>query len=179
MELTHLKGFYNVTMDELAVRAGISKRTIYRYFKSKDEIIEAVIDTFLENMGREIDKILAAGKNPEEIFSDIVANFYQKGRVILNPLVLQDLRKHYPQYWRKIDKFRIKKIEKVIETFLIYSNKEDACNFNPQIVTGVVLASIHAVLNPEFIISNGLTFNEVLEQLLGIFKHGILNSNKK
>lgn len=45
-KLIEQKGFRGFTMDELALNAGVSKRTVYKYYKSKDEIIEKVIDVF-------------------------------------------------------------------------------------------------------------------------------------
>lgn len=52
-ELARLQGFHAVTMDELAVRARVSKRTIYRYFRSKVEIIEATLDAFMAEIATE------------------------------------------------------------------------------------------------------------------------------
>jgi TetR/AcrR family fatty acid metabolism transcriptional regulator len=44
------KGFANTKMIEIALEAGIGKGTIYEYFKSKDEIIDAVFTAFLEKL---------------------------------------------------------------------------------------------------------------------------------
>lgn len=43
MELFHLYGFAGVSMDMLAAQAGITKPTLYRHFKSKDEIAERLL----------------------------------------------------------------------------------------------------------------------------------------
>ncbi len=39
LSLIAKKGFYNVTVDDICLAAGISKRTYYSHFKSKDEIV--------------------------------------------------------------------------------------------------------------------------------------------
>ncbi len=41
--LAAVHGFANVTMDELADEVGISKATLYQHFKSKDEMLAALI----------------------------------------------------------------------------------------------------------------------------------------
>ena len=46
-------GFSRVTVDELAARCGISKRTIYRYFKSKDEMIVTVMEEVMSEIEQE------------------------------------------------------------------------------------------------------------------------------
>lgn len=38
------KGFHNTTVQEIAVMAGISTGLIYRYFKGKSDIIEALVN---------------------------------------------------------------------------------------------------------------------------------------
>ncbi len=175
--LSRTKGFYKVTVDELAVEAGVSKRTIYRYFRSKNEIIEAVIDDFLGKMGREADAA-AALRNPDEIFAHVLKNFYEIGRIIINPFVLEDLRVHYPQYWKKIDRFRMGKAQNVIKTFLAVGSRDYTKHIDPHILTAAVLAGIQAVLNPEFLMKNGLTFETAAADLLEFFKHGFINEYK-
>ncbi len=39
VSLLSRKGYYNVTVDEICEKAGVSKGTFYNYYKSKDEII--------------------------------------------------------------------------------------------------------------------------------------------
>ena len=38
----------SVSMDDIAANLGISKKTIYHYFKDKDELVEAVVDDVIE-----------------------------------------------------------------------------------------------------------------------------------
>lgn len=63
------KGFHAVTVDELAAAAGVSKRTLYRRFKSKDEVIAAVLDDLTAGIERRAQEIIAGtaappGENP-------------------------------------------------------------------------------------------------------------------
>lgn len=43
-ELFYLKGFSRVGVDEIAASAGITKRSLYYHFDSKDELLAAVLD---------------------------------------------------------------------------------------------------------------------------------------
>ena len=45
------RGYRGWTMDELSSKAHISKRTLYRYYSSKEELITAVVDGFLADIG--------------------------------------------------------------------------------------------------------------------------------
>jgi len=44
------KGFYHVSLQDVATVVGISKPAIYHHFKNKDEMIEAVLDYFSVTM---------------------------------------------------------------------------------------------------------------------------------
>lgn len=172
------RGFSRVTMDELASEAGLSKRTIYRYFSSKEEIIEAVIDSFLKMMGEKADKVLESEKQPEEIFKSIINTLVKKGHFMVNKTVLGDLQQHYPEYWDRIDSFRVKKVKKVIDT--IYKQEENyvKTHIDPQIIVAVFTASIQAVLNPEFLISQGMSIEEAAHQLSQMLQYGIFGKKQ-
>lgn len=176
LELSTKKGFYRVTMDELSAEAGISKRTLYRYFRSKDEIVEAAIDVFLADVAEKINDFVAIHHDPDEMFAQIFKVLSQVRINIGNPLVLDDLRQHYPHLWKKIAAFRKDKIMKVIQAKLFFDeeNKDYIRDLDPRIVTTAMLAAIDAVGNPQFILSNGLTFDETVKQLIEFFKHGFM-----
>ncbi|KAF1083913.1 transcriptional regulator BetI [Sporotomaculum syntrophicum] len=171
-ELSYTRGFYNCTMDELAGQAGMSKRTVYRYFSSKEEIIEAVLDQFMSKVACGIERIVNEGKNPAEMLADLVKHLTQTGGRLINPLVLQDLRVHYPHFWVKIEDFRREKIQHFLK--LVMAKKEYARDIQPQVFIAAFLASIQAVLNPDFILDNGLTFDRAAGQLVEIFTYGLL-----
>lgn len=44
------KGFHNTTVQEIAVMAGISTGLIYRYFKGKSDIIEALVNKVVQRL---------------------------------------------------------------------------------------------------------------------------------
>lgn len=54
-------------MDELAAEAGVSKRTLYRYFRSKEEMIEAVLEKLMANIESLIKEFVASHHKPDEI----------------------------------------------------------------------------------------------------------------
>jgi AcrR family transcriptional regulator len=181
LELSNKKGFYRVTMDELSAEAGISKRTLYRYFRSKDEIVEAALDMFLADVAEKINDFRAVHHDPDEMFVQIFKVLSQFRINIGNPLILDDLRQHYPHLWRKIAVFRKEKVSTVIysKLFLDKENKSLIRDLDHRIVTTAMLAAIDAVGNPQFILSNGLTFDETVKQLIEFFKHGFMKEKRK
>ncbi len=167
-------------MNELAAHAGLSKRTVYRYFHSKDEIIEAALDSFMDDIADKIDEFISTRHKPEETVSRLLEIMCQVGQTINSPLLLDDLRRRYPHYWKKIDEYRMEKAEQIIQSIL-QTNEDDKAyirDLDPRIVTTAVLASIQAVANPEFIVANSLTFEETIGQLIDFFQYGIMKQSE-
>lgn len=164
-ELSRSGGFYNINMDELASRAGVSKRTVYRYFRSKEEIIEAVLDAFMAETGAEVDRLLAGEMEPAVFVAAIFQYLSVNGQFIINPAGLDDLRKHYPFLWQKIDDFRIQRVRNIIHILITNSKNPLIKQIDQRIITAVILASIQSILTPDFILDNGLTFEETAAQL--------------
>jgi len=165
LELIGIRGFHGFTMDELSELAGISKRTLYRYFSSKDIVLEKAIDTFLLQMEIAVQQILTTEQQPQEIVKEILNYLINRCRFIANRQSMQNLKVYYPTLWKKIDNFRIARFKSVLDSFSNSQYSLKASQFNPQIILAVITAAIQAVLNPDFIIENNLTIEEAVEQL--------------
>ena len=83
-ELFKRKGIKAVTMDEIAVKLSISKRTIYENFKDKQSIINSCLDSTFKNLEDEMNDISKTSSNPVEAlfcmfeYVDIVVREYNK-----------------------------------------------------------------------------------------------------
>jgi len=51
------KGFTNTTVEGIAKKAGISKGTVYLYFKNKQEVYIALMIPVIKEIGKELDKL--------------------------------------------------------------------------------------------------------------------------
>lgn len=50
-EVFFAEGYSGASMDEIAARSGASKATLYAYFRSKDELMPAVLETVIAPLG--------------------------------------------------------------------------------------------------------------------------------
>ncbi len=65
-ELFARKGLEATTMNDIAVASGKGRRTLYTYFKNKEEIYEAVITSELERLSERMDELANTKLPPEE-----------------------------------------------------------------------------------------------------------------
>ena len=82
MELFYENGFHATGIDKILDEAGVSKKTMYQYFRSKDELIYASLrlydSVFRNKLMKDID---ATGKTPiDKLFGifEIVEEYFQK-----------------------------------------------------------------------------------------------------
>ncbi|HPF19809.1 MAG TPA: TetR/AcrR family transcriptional regulator [Syntrophomonas sp.] len=164
-DLAGSKGFYSLTVDELAAAAGISKRTLYRYFPSKEAIISATLDVFMQEMQRFFQTLLTRNLPDEEALSELFQTLLANGQFIFNPFSLNDLRVHYPFLWERLDRFRSQLIQEFLTYIIAKRERPTLQQINPVLLTAVVQASIQATINPDFLLRNELSFEEATTQL--------------
>ncbi len=64
-ELFAVRGVDNTTINDIAVSSGISRRTVYTYFKSKEDIYQAVIAGELETLTKKMSDVVKTDLSPE------------------------------------------------------------------------------------------------------------------
>jgi AcrR family transcriptional regulator len=60
-------GYETTTLDQIAAAAGISRRTFFSYFKSKDEILLAQLDSYIDALKLSVLRNAPAGERPVDI----------------------------------------------------------------------------------------------------------------
>jgi AcrR family transcriptional regulator len=94
-------GFKSVTMDEIAKKMGVSKKTIYKYFENKTELVAAVTDYMFDTVSCGIEGICALQMNPiEEIFS--IKRLVMKHLKDEKSSPQYQLQKYYPKIYASL-----------------------------------------------------------------------------
>lgn len=65
-ELFASQGIEGTTMNDIAAASGKGRRTLYTYFRSKEDIYYAVIEGELEYISEEMDKVIQMDVTPEK-----------------------------------------------------------------------------------------------------------------
>lgn len=73
VDAIHERGYSDVTMAQIAKRAGVSGGLVHHYFGSKDQLLAATMRHLLTELGRAIRESLAKAETPRERISAIIA----------------------------------------------------------------------------------------------------------
>lgn len=168
------EGFYKTSMDVLACELQISKKTIYKYFATKDHLVEAVVQDTMKYMSNKIDEIVSSDQNAVlKILS--IMDFMSRSILRASEKWILDIKKHIPSLWNKIDKFRSKKMLAVLSKIIEQGKNEGYIEDKPnEIIIAILIASIRAIINPTFLSENKLTVNNALPVTFEILLKGIL-----
>jgi len=71
LELFSAKGYEGVSVSELTEAAGITKPTLYYYFKSKEGLFDAVCQIHYEQLNKRITETAMYNPKPESYYEDI------------------------------------------------------------------------------------------------------------
>jgi AcrR family transcriptional regulator len=66
------KGYRNTTMEAIARAAGMGKSSIYYYYKSKEDIFEAVVVKEAQELKRQLIRVISSGSTPIDRLKDYI-----------------------------------------------------------------------------------------------------------
>lgn len=162
-------------MDDIAAKMGISKKTIYQYFKDKDELVSLVIDDVISGNRIKCECSVSQSLDPiHEVFLtlDHIGEIFKA----MNPSVLFDLQKYHPLAFQKVQKHRNEDLYQIIRRNLDAGIEQGLYmpNLNPEILARFRVASMFIPLSPEFFNNADYTLYEAQEEILFNFLFGLL-----
>lgn len=168
------EGFYKTSMDVLAAEMQVSKKTIYKYFATKNHLVEAVVQDTMKYLSSKIDEIVNNDQNAVlKILS--LLDFLSKSILRASEKWMVDIKEHMPGLWIKIDKFRSKKMVVILSKIIEQGKSEGYIENKPnEIIITILITSIRAIINPNFLSENKLKVNDALPVTFEILLKGIL-----
>ncbi|MGD8782431.1 MAG: TetR/AcrR family transcriptional regulator [Ignavibacteria bacterium] len=173
------EGFYKTTMDEIASELKISKKTIYKYFSSKDKLIDEVIHTVQRTAKTNIEEISNSDMDALDKFLKL-KSFLTSLLIKLNQFIIKDMEQHAQDKWEKIDKFRTDLIQKNVLKIIEQGKKEKIFRgFNSKVVITMLLGSLREVVSPTYIINSNFSAHAGATMVYNFFLAGMLTEKGK
>lgn len=167
-------GVRSITMDEIASQLGISKKTIYQFYKDKDALVSGVVDIVIEENIKECCGHREKSENPvHEIF--IATEMLQEMLNTMNPILMYDLQKYHPASYKKIEHHK-----KSFLFGLIQENLEQGVaaglyrsGLNTEIISQFRLASMFMMFNADFYPGGRHHLAKIADEITLHFLYGI------
>lgn len=161
------------TMDEVAKELGMSKKTIYKVYDSKDELFMSMVDYVFGKI---------AEKKEEVLYNDSLSTL-EKIRKIMSVMPenyekidfsqLYSLKDKYPKIYSEVEK----RLETGWETTisLLQQGMKEGCikEVSVPLVKLMMESSLEQFFQKDILVKNGITYNEALQKVVDILIDGI------
>lgn len=170
-------GFKSVTMDDIAKHLGMSKKTIYQHFSDKDELVNILIESRLNNQDCVIHESAEKAKDAvHELLLTLTTMNESLGN--LNPKMFYDLQKYHPKAWLYFKNFKEKSLGSAILANLERGITEGIyrAEINKDILTQLRLDHVELIFNRhDHYTANKYNIAQVMIEITEHFLYGICN----
>lgn len=162
------------TMDSLAARLGISKRTLYETVPSKTDLIEMVIDRTFSDVKQQQKDIfddsgMSLREKLEKLFT-IVPSYSEQ----LDYRRVNEIKRAYPHLYRKIHDSLNGDWDRTIELLEAGMEAGIVRRKNLVVLKALLVEIFERLLDGNFLIQNNIPYETAMKETLSIIFEGIL-----
>ncbi len=167
-------GIKHITMDDIAKELGMSKKTIYQFYKEKDDLVNQLCSNELKEQEYNFDEMNKTAKDPIHeimLISDKMRVMMQN----INPMFFLDLQKFYPTAFQRFQSFKENCAYKNIYTNIKKGIDQGVyrSDLDPEFVSRLRLAQIDMLMFGNYFTYEKISFAKTHALVLDIFIYGI------
>ncbi len=168
-------GLRQVTMDDLAHQLGISKKTIYQYYKDKDDLVKAVVNLELKDHELTCKDCKSKAENAIHEMFLLMENMKAMTQT-MNPNSMMELEKHFSSSFDMIKNHKDEFLFSLIKQNLM-KGIEEGCyrkDLDIDIISKFRLETVFIPFNLHLFPLNKFNSIEVHTQLMEHFVYGLM-----
>ncbi|MBO9731652.1 MAG: TetR/AcrR family transcriptional regulator [Chitinophaga sp.] len=166
-------GTRSITMDDIAVKMGISKKTLYAHFTDKDDMVTQTISRFIEVVNEEC---LADRKKSRDAIEELflVMDMIDRRLRNMNPVIMLDLNKFHAKAYQVFEEYQNNTLATMIRENMERGISEGVYrpDIDIRILTQYRIHSCMLCFKPE-IFPGSYDMNKVQRVLLENFLYGM------
>jgi AcrR family transcriptional regulator len=149
-QLLDQRGLEAMTMEEIAAAAGVAKGTLYLYFQSKDDLIQALLTLVAKNILKDMEAALQAPGMPAEKLRRVVSVLleYLSRERLLFPIYARELlrgkRESRKGFWRNYQELEERFVTLVTSLFAEGIAAGQFISANPRLLTFLIRGLVRA-----------------------------------
>lgn len=177
LELIVQKGL-KFTINDIAAKQGISKRTFYEHFNSKQHIIETIVDEAIDEVKQREQLIFQEKDLSCEQKLTAILLIVPSGLRFGDAKLLEQMKRFAPNEWVKIDHLlrdEWKTVQQIIE--LGIQNGEFRTLHVPSIIQ-LLRGASKAIFDPDFLTQSAKPLPEVVATMVDVVMHGMINKRR-
>ncbi|MCK9281295.1 MAG: TetR/AcrR family transcriptional regulator [Melioribacteraceae bacterium] len=178
-DLIMSEGYKKITIELIASNLSISKKSIYKVFSSKRELIASIFLNELNNAYNGIIHLIQEKSTmieKVEKLSNLIENYIR----IFNELSLNNLKREYPQIWKEIILFRKERVLPLINNLLNHSKKHDIIkDYSNELIIRLFSSALTISTERNYLLQNSYDYKVVFNSIFEILLNGIFTKKGK
>ncbi len=174
-ELFSQYGFKTITMDDIARRAGISKKTLYLHFANKEEVVNESMIWYKNNTTASCAQALENADNAVDAMVKILA-FFDTMNKRINPMALFEMQRYYPVAYKTFRDLLQDRDVSMMRENILQGIKEGLYreNINADILARLRIETSLLIFQPNLMVNDRNSLMEVAMELGEHFMYGIM-----
>jgi AcrR family transcriptional regulator len=167
-------GIKHVTMDDIAKELGMSKKTIYQFYKEKDDLVNQLCEVELKEHECQFDALNRDAKDPiHEIM--LISNKMKVMMQNINPMFFLDLQKFYPVAFKRFQRFKEECGFKNVRSNIVKGIEMGVYrpDLDPDFVASYRMAQIDMLMFGNYFPFDKISLTKTNELILDMFVYGI------
>lgn len=161
------------TTADLAMELGVSKRSLYEHFDSKNDIIAAVFDEILRGLESEITAITLDGNLDTVEKLKALMEIWPKAVGPFSALAVENTRRLLPGEWLKFERYFQRKWDIVDQVVSQGIAAGQLRGVNTAVLRRLYMGGIDQLLDYEFLNDNNLTFKTAIAMMTEVLINGL------
>ena len=169
------EGFSRVRVDDIARELGISKKTFYKHFGSKEDLLRQIVRRTMSDTHASILKILESDKRFVAKLDDLMA-FLGNQYARIGKNLMTDCHRYVPDLWDTVQKFRRERITSNVRGLILEGVREGLIreDLSVEVFQTAFIAGVEAVITPLFLADHPMDGRQALRSIMMMFFQGIL-----
>jgi AcrR family transcriptional regulator len=180
-ELFFKNGISRITLDDIAGKMGMSKKTLYKFFDGKDELVREVAQMQMDEMTNTC-AILRKNTNIDFLdrFRAMLTNVAEQFSKMGRPL-FEDLAKNNPHLWQWVSECRERNIEENFGGLLREGIEKGyfRSDINRDLLMMIYSSAIQGIINPDYLMNAPYSAAQVYEAVMSVVFEGILTDEAR
>ena len=169
------RGVRAFTVDALSKRLAMSKKTIYKFFPTKENLIQGIVFFSLDQINNVFIKVINEESNPAVQYIKIMEAICKfAGRTPVHKLA--ELKSLYPHIWKQVETFRMsheKDFYKILKSAQEMGLARE--DIDMKMASIVYVNIVNSTFQPEFFLKNDLPIGKTIRGFVKVVARGIFN----
>lgn len=173
-------GFNKVTLDELSGELGISKKTMYKYFPSKEDLVSTMMRMVMRRIKSSVTQICESKKPVTQRLAELMLFIGTlAGRI--SRAFQMDIQRFAPSLWNEVETFRREMILTRVAAMIREAKEQNKfrSDVHDEVVVMMLISAVQSIVNPDVLSKHAFSPKEAMYTIFHVIFEGSLTEEAR